>query len=94
MNTYLEQLNVVQRATLIWLALMAATILAALMSVFFESGVVLLLVSVVILIFKGQMIIDYFMELRHVSTHWRRLMSAYCIVIGGFVILAYLMGIN
>tara|TARA_R110000850_G_scaffold156007_1_gene280228 strand:+ start:233 stop:517 length:285 start_codon:yes stop_codon:yes gene_type:complete len=94
MNNYLEQLNAVQRATLIWLALMTVTILAALMSIFFKSGVVLLLASVVILIFKGQMIIDHFMELRHVAMHWRRLMSAYCIVIGGFVIVAYLMGIS
>lgn len=94
MKNYLEQLNTVQRATLIWLALMAATISAALMSLFFKSGVVLLLVSVILLIFKGQMVIDHFMELRHVSTHWRRLMSAYCIVIGAFVVLAYLMGMS
>lgn len=94
MNNYLEQLNPVQRATLIWLALMVVTILAALMSIFFKSGVVLLLACVVILIFKGQMVIDHFMELRHVSKHWRRLMSAYCIVIGAFVIAAYLMGIS
>lgn len=36
MNNYLEQLNPVQRATLIWLALMVVTILAALMSIFLK----------------------------------------------------------
>jgi hypothetical protein len=94
MKNYLKQLNAVQQATIVWLALMAVTVLAALMSVFFESGVVLLFASVIILIFKGQMVIDHFMELRHVSKHWRILMSAYCVVIGAFVILAYLMGMN
>tara|TARA_R110001592_G_scaffold227724_1_gene483994 strand:- start:32581 stop:32868 length:288 start_codon:yes stop_codon:yes gene_type:complete len=94
MADFLAKLNPVQRATLVWFALMAATLISALVSVFFKSGLVLLLVSIVILIFKGQMIVDHFMELRHVSKHWRRLMSAYCIVIGAFVILAYLMGLT
>tara|TARA_R110001592_G_scaffold152075_3_gene379318 strand:+ start:6822 stop:7106 length:285 start_codon:yes stop_codon:yes gene_type:complete len=94
MTKFLAQLNPVQRATMVWLALMAATTVAALMSIFFESGLVLLLVSVSILIFKGQLIVDHFMELRHVSKHWYRLMSAYCVVIGLFVVIAYLMGMS
>jgi len=94
MTNFLSQLNPTQRATIIWLALVVATILAALMSVFFESGLVLLFVSVAILIFKGQMIVDYFMELRHVSKHWHRLMSAYCIVISIFVVMAYIIGLS
>lgn len=94
MKRYMEQLNTVQQATFIWIALIVATISAALMSLLFKSGVVLLVVSVILLIFKGQMVVDHFMALRHVSTHWRRLMSAYCIVIGGFVIAAYLMGLS
>jgi hypothetical protein len=60
------------------------------MSIFFESGLVLLFASVAILIFKGQMIVEHFMELRYVSKHWYRLMSAYCIVIGLFVVMAYI----
>jgi len=94
MNNFLSRLNPIQRATMVWLALVAATILAALMSIFFESGLILLFLSVAILIFKGQMIVDHFMELRHVSKHWHRLMSAYCIVIGFFVVLAYMMGLS
>lgn len=94
MTSFLSQLNSIQRATMVWLALVAATILAAFMSVFFESGLVLLFVSVAILIFKGQMIVDHFMELRHVSKHWRGLMSAYCIVISIFVVMAYIIGLS
>lgn len=94
MTNFLSQLNPVQRATMVWLALIGATVIAALMSMFLESGLVLLFVSVAILIFKGQMIVDHFMELRQVSKHWYRLMSAYCIVIGLCVVLAYLMGMS
>tara|TARA_R110002072_G_scaffold101568_1_gene223679 strand:+ start:46040 stop:46324 length:285 start_codon:yes stop_codon:yes gene_type:complete len=94
MTNFLSQLNPVQRATLIWLMLVAATIVAALISLFLKSGLVLLLASVAILIFKGQMIVDHFMELRYVAKHWHRLMSAYCVVIGFFVILAYLMSMR
>lgn len=94
MTNLLPQLKPIHRATLVWLVLVVATLAAALMSVFFDSGLVLLFVSVALLIFKGQMIVDHFMELRGVSKHWYRLMSAYCIVIGVFVVLAYIMGMN
>ncbi|MFT6910671.1 MAG: cytochrome c oxidase subunit IV [Oleiphilaceae bacterium] len=91
MSNFLSQLNPIQRATLVWLALLAAAVVAVLMSIFFESGLVLLLLSVAILLFKGQMLLDHFMELRHVAKHWHRLMSAYCIIIGLFLVLAHFM---
>jgi cytochrome c oxidase subunit IV len=91
MSNFLSQLNPIQRATLVWLALLAAAVVAVLMSIFFESGLVLLLLSVAILFFKGQMLLDHFMELRHVAKHWHRLMSAYCIIIGLFLVLAHFM---
>lgn len=94
MKYFLDQCNPVQRATLIWLGLMLATVSAAVFSMFFSSGVLLLMVSVAILIFKGQMIVDHFMGLRDVARHWRMVMSAYCIVISLFVITAYLMGLS
>lgn len=94
MKNLLDQLNPVQRATLIWLCLMLATISAALLSMYFSSGLILLFVSVAILIFKGQLIVDYFMDLRSVARHWRLVMSAYCVVIASFVVIAYLIGLS
>lgn len=94
MKNFIDHLNPVQRVTLIWLCLMTVTILAALLSMYFSSGVTLLFISLAILIFKGQMIVDYFMDLRHVATHWRLIMSAYCVVIASFVMIAYLIGLS
>ena len=90
----LSHLNEVQKATIVWLVLMLATIVAALTSTFFSSSIIVLFVSVVILIVKGQMIVDYSMALKHVAKHWRRLMSAYCLVISIFVVIAYFMGMS
>lgn len=93
MNKFLNKLNPVQCATVTWCCLMMATICAAVLSQFFSSGLTLLFLSVAILILKGQLIVDSFMGLRNVARHWRFIMSAYCIVIGMFVITAYLIGV-
>lgn len=94
MKGFLGSLNPVQRATMVWLLLLLATVGAALMSLFWESGIALLLVSLFILMIKGQLIVDHFMDLRHVARHWRLLMSAYCIVISGFILLAFVLALH
>ena len=84
----------VKQATTIWLILMVATAIAALLgsmdlSGAGQTGLWITLASIVILVIKGQLIVDYFMDLKHVQPIWRLLLSAYCLVIGGFVFLAY-----
>lgn len=82
-----------RKVTLIWLALILATAIGALISTFEETGVLVVFFTVTILIIKGQLIVDYFMNLKDVAKHWRMLMSAYCIVIGAFVFSAYCLSI-
>ncbi len=94
MKDFINRLNPIQYATLVWLGLVLATLLAALISHFIESGFVLLIASVIILIIKGQLIVDHFMALKNVSRHWRILMSAYCIVIGSLTVVAFVVGMN
>ena len=50
--------------------------------------------SVAILVIKGQLIVDHFMALKEVNHLWRLLLSAYCLVIGLLVLLAYYLGLS
>lgn len=83
----------VKRVTWIWLFLVIATLFAAAIGSAGHTGMLGAVVTIGILIAKGQLIVDYFMELRHVAWRWRLLMSAYCVVIGGLVLLAYWLSI-
>lgn len=82
----------VRQATKIWLLLMFATIVAAGLSFLAIDGLLITLITIAILIVKGQMIVDDFMGLRTSSTFWRIVMSAYCVVIGGVVLGVYWLG--
>lgn len=82
-----------QKATWVWISLILATIIGAIISTFEQTGVWVVFLTVTILIIKGQLIVDHFMALKHVAKHWRMLMSAYCIVIGAFIFSAYCLSI-
>lgn len=82
----------VQQATKIWLLLMLATILAAGLSFLPIDGLLITFITILILIWKGQMIVDYFMGLKTASVFWRVVMSAYCVVIGSAVVGVYWLG--
>ncbi len=79
----------IHRATKIWLFLVLATVLAAGLSFLTIDGRLMTLITVMILIWKGQMIVDDFMGLKTSSTFWRVVMSAYCVVIGVVVFAVY-----
>jgi caa(3)-type oxidase subunit IV len=85
-----KQAASVQQATKIWLLLMLATITAAVLSFLPMNGMLMTFITILILILKGQMIVDYFMGLKTSSTFWRVVMSAYCVVIGLVVMGIYL----
>lgn len=82
----------VQKATKIWLLLMLATITAAGLSFLPIDGLLMTAVTILILMLKGQMIVDYFMGLKTASAFWRVVMSAYCVVIGSAVMGVYWLG--
>ena len=87
--TETEHKKQINKATFVWVALMFATALGALLGSLETTGAAVVLLSIVVLCIKGQLIVDHFMGLKTVARHWRLLMSAYCIVIGVFVFLAY-----
>jgi len=89
----------VRQATYIWLMLIGATAIAAFLgsielSGATQTGLWVTLASIVILVIKGQLIVDYFMDLKNVQPIWRLLLSAYCFVIGCFVLLAYYLSLS
>ena len=88
----LKQQN--NKATFVWIALMFATAIGAFLGSLKTTGVAVVLLSIVVLVVKGQLIVDYFMGLKPVARHWRILMSAYSIVIGAFVFLAYCLSLT
>jgi cytochrome c oxidase subunit IV len=88
-----KQAASVQQATKIWLLLMLATASAAGLSFLPINGLLLTAITILILIWKGQMIVDYFMGLKTASVFWRVVMSAYCVVIGLAVMGVYYLGI-
>ena len=87
-------MNNVKQATVIWLALILLTVLAAFLGSFdlggeqqnsSHAGLWVTLGSLAILIFKGQLIVDFFMGLKPVNPLWRLLLSAYCVVISALL---------
>jgi len=96
-------MNDVRRATMIWLFLMVLTLIAAVLggvgmtdqaSKPSDIGLWITLGSLIILIIKGQLVVDFFMGLKVVNPLWRLLLSAYCVVISAFVLLAYVLGMH
>ena len=69
----------VKRTTLVWLVLIVITVLAAMIGNAEQTGVWVALGSVLLLIIKGQLVVDHFMGMREVIPQWRLLMSAYCL---------------
>lgn len=79
----------VTRATISWILLIFLSSLGGWAGGLPSSGLSFAAMMVVILVIKGQLIVDNFMGLRQVSLLWRSLLSAYCVVIGAFILLAY-----
>ena len=82
-------MNPVRKVTLVWIALVIATLVAAAIGSAGHSGMLGAVVTIGLLVLKGQLVVDYFMELKDVKRFWRVIMSCYCVVIGGLVLVAY-----
>lgn len=85
-----ENMISIRKAAFVWAALVLLTLAGALVAEKWQVGPSLVLLAVGMLVLKGQMIVDHFMGLRPVRWLWRGLMSAYSVVIGAFIIVAYL----
>lgn len=84
----------VRKVTVVWVFLMVATLVAAAIGSAGHSGLMGAAVALGLLIAKAQLVVDHFMELRHVDWHWRLLLSAYSVVISGLVFAAYWMSVS
>ncbi len=79
-------------STAIWTALVALTLTTWRIG---ETGLVgqsAMLALLLIALVKGQMVANYFMDLRHSHIGWRLLILGYFILVGGLIAVAYLMG--
>lgn len=84
----------IRKVTWVWVMLVVATLLAAIIGSAGHTGLMGAVVTLMLLIVKGQLVVDHFMELRHVDWHWRLLLSAYAVVIGGLVLVAYWLSLS
>lgn len=85
-NQGLRSLKPCTRAWILLLALAAASFQLA----YDKPGRILMLLVLVLTLFKGQLVVNYFMGLRHVRRLWRVIMSLYLITVGALIGLAYL----
>lgn len=77
------------QATGVWLILITLSIIAAWIGEFGNVNAEIVTFIVVALVIKGQLVVDQFMGLKHVSWLWRGIMSAFCIVIGAIIFTTY-----
>ncbi len=76
--------------TIIWIILITITITTALIGFFELSGVYVVAFVLVSVFIKGQLIIDYYMGLKHVRAYWRLAMLGFVVVIPGVIFAGYL----
>ncbi|HEB96246.1 MAG TPA: thiosulfate reductase [Sedimenticola thiotaurini] len=74
----------------LWLTLMLLTLGSAWLAESAETGLLVTLAIALVVSFKGLMIVDHFMELRHANVVLRRLMRIYFYVIPSLIVLVYL----
>lgn len=81
-------------STIIWLALLALTILTFSLGEAGMSGSRVMLTLLAITMIKSQLVVNYFMALRKTKFLWRAIMFGYFIVIGSLIAIAYLIGLK
>lgn len=77
-------------STVIWLLLVALTIITFNLGDVGMSGKHVMLTILGITMIKSQMVAIYFMGLRRAGCLWRAIMLGYFLIVGGLIALAYL----
>ncbi len=75
--------------TLSWLVLLGLTTITYELGSW-ASGKLLMTAVLALTLVKGQLVVSYFMGLRHVQLLWRLVMAAYLAAVGGVIAIAYL----
>lgn len=71
----------INNATITWICLILLSMVGAYIGEFSDMDRSVLAVTLIILVVKAQLIVDYFMELKQVKIFWRSTMSAFAIFI-------------
>lgn len=77
------------KVTLIWLTLLALSAISAYIGEFGETNTTIIGLVIIALIIKGQLIVDYFMDLKQVSVVWRLVLSGFCAILGFVIFTTY-----
>ena len=80
--------------TIIWLALVALTVMTFSLGEAGMSGKGVMLTLLAITMVKSQLVANYFMGLRRTKFLWRAIMFGYFAIVGGLIAVAYLMGLK
>jgi len=73
-----------------WLLLIALTIISIFLTNLFENRSVYIISALLIVIVKGQQIVDVFMELNKAPRFWRLLLLSYIVLIPLIIAIIYL----
>lgn len=77
-------------STVIWLVLVALTIMTFSLGETSSSGKGVMLTLLAITMIKSQLVANYFIGLRKTRFLWRAVMLGYFLIVGGLIALAYL----
>lgn len=79
------------KATFIWLLMISISLAMVLLAINGYSHQLLTIVLLVAAWFKGQLIIDHFMGLRHVERIWRLIVSLWLLIVTGIILAVYIL---
>ncbi len=82
-------LHILKPCTAAWLSLLALAAISFQLA-YDKPGRLLMVFVLVLTLLKGQLVVDYFMGLRHAGPVWRATMGAYLIAVGTLIGIAYL----
>ncbi len=82
------------RANIVWLILVAATLVTFELGEHGATGTVALAVILGLAWIKGQLVISDFMELRHAPLLWRLVVGGWLCVVVAVIVLAYWLGMR
>jgi ABC-type nickel/cobalt efflux system permease component RcnA len=85
-------LSASRKLDLVWLALITLTLAGAALGETAEPGLWITISVAAMMVLKGRMVIDHFMELGHANPGIRRMVRLYGVTIPLLLILTYLFG--
>ena len=94
MKVNVFKFNATRFSTIIWISLCALTITTFSIGETGMAGKGVMLTLLTIAFIKGQIVANYFMDLRHAGWFWRGIVLAYFLVVGVMIAIAYLIGLH